>query len=429
MKAIITPSKNIPIPLNIPASKSILHRDLILAALSNGKSIIKNVTLNDDVLSTIKCLENLNVKITYQNHTIIVDSSNELKIINNEFFPKESGSTLRFMLPIIALFNEKCIFHLEGKLNSRPLDEYMRIFKENNCQLYYQTPSELVVKGPLKTNYFNLKGNITSQYISGLLMASTLIDDHVTIEVEKEIESLPYILLTINELKKFGLIIKTKETKTSIIYEKEKNQLLKSTNLTVETDYSQAAFFIGLGLINQPTLIKNLNQNSLQGDKKIIDFIEKLGGKITFEDDILITKSDKNIDDEIILDIKDTPDLGPILMAISAVRNHTTKLINTHRLIYKESNRSLAMQEELKKINSEIEVFENEIIIKGKKEINNKKIIFDSHNDHRIIMSLTVIATILKNEVEIDHIEAINKSYPTFFDDLRQIGIKITETE
>lgn len=430
MKVIIKPSKNNQLPINIPASKSILHRDLICAALSKSHSTIENVTLNDDVIATINCLKNLNVKINIKNNKIIIDSTDGLKIINEHFYPKESGSTLRFMIPIVGLFKEKCIFHLEGKLSSRPLDEYEKIFKENECKLYYQTENELVVQGKLKSNKFNLKGNVTSQYISGFLMASSIIDEDVTIEVEKEVESLPYILLTIGELGKFGLTIKAIENEKNITYIKEKNTRLEGKNIIVEGDYSQAAFFLGLGLINQPTSLINLNYNSLQGDKKMLSFIEQLGGKVIYNENNIISKYNQFPSEEIILDLKDTPDLGPILMALASIIPTTVKLINTHRLIYKESNRSAVMKKELEKINVSINVFDNEIIIKGLKNINlNDKITFDSHNDHRVVMSLAIIATIFKNDVEINNVEAINKSYPTFFDDLRQIGIKITEIE
>lgn len=426
MKVIISPSKNNQIPITIPSSKSLLHRDLILAAMAKGISTIHNVTLNDDVLATIRCLENLNVKINYHKNTLTIDSTSNLKIINNHFYPKESGSTLRFMIPIVGQFSEKCIFHLEGKLGTRPMDEYEKIFKENGCIFYYQNNSELVIQGPLKLKNYHLKGNITSQYISGLLMASTIIEDDVTIEVEKEIESLPYINLTIGELNKFGIKIEQIETFNSIIYHKKKNQNLKCQNMVVEGDYSQAAFFMALGLINQPTYINNLDDKSLQGDKKIIQFIERLGGKVTQENNLIKSEFVNLPNDIVTIDIKDTPDLGPILMAISSILPITTKLINTRRLIYKESNRSISMQEELKKIGSIIEVDENEIIIKGLKNISEtKKIIFDSHNDHRIVMSLAIIATIFKNDVEIINVEAINKSYTTFFDDLKKLGIKI----
>lgn len=430
MKATITPSKNNETEIKIPASKSLLHRDLICASLAKGTSIISNVDLNDDVLATINCLKNLGINITFENNTLIVVSKGKLSMSNNQFYPKESGSTLRFLIPIIGSLTNDAYFHLEGKLGSRPLNDYEKIFNENGAKLKYTNENLLYVRGPLYTTTFHLKGNVTSQYISGLLMASPLINDDVKVIVEKPVESLPYIHLTIGEMLKFGVKIETLESENEIVYYKKKDENYQSKNVTVEGDYSQAAFFLSLGMINNPVVLNNMIEKSLQGDAKIMEFINQFGGELKFIDGKLISYPFNINKKEITLDIKDTPDLGPILMGISAIIPTKTYLINTHRLIYKESNRSAAMQSELNKIGSKITVFDNEIIIEGI-DLTRKKqqeiLEFDSHNDHRIVMSLAIIATKLNyvEKIIINHVEAINKSYPKFFDDLQKVGIKV----
>lgn len=436
MKAIIIPSKNKnSAEIKIPASKSLLHRDLICASLSKGTSYIYNVTMNDDVIATIGCLRNLGVAIEIEGNTLKVNSSGKLKLEDNHFYPKESGSTLRFLIPIVGSLNEGGYFHLEGKLGKRPLDDYQKIFTENNAEFTYINNDLLYVKGPIRNREYHLKGNITSQYISGLLMASPLYDEEIRIIIDKPIESKPYVDLTIGELAKFGVEIETIENSKEVIYLKNKNQVYTKQNVTVEGDYSQAAFFLALGMINDTIALNNMPENSLQGDAKIIQFLNELGGKIEFSDNKLISwQANGDNDKNVLLDIKDTPDLGPILMAIAAIKPIETKLINTHRLIYKESNRSFAMQAELTKIGSTVKVFDNEIIIDGISLENRsyqKEIVFDSHNDHRIVMSLAIIATRLMfcEKIIINNVEAINKSYPNFFNDLQKVGIKVTLEE
>lgn len=436
MKAIIIPSKNKKnVEIEIPASKSLLHRDLICASLSKGISYIYNVTINDDVAATISCLRNLGISIEIEGKTLKVESSGKLKLENNQFYPKESGSTLRFLIPIVGSLNEGAYFHLEGKLGKRPLDEYQKIFIENKAEFKYIDNDLLYIKGPIKNNEFHLKGNITSQYISGLLMSSPLYDGDVKIIIDKPIESKPYVDLTIKELAKFGVEIEITENSNEIIYLKRKNQAYISENVIVEGDYSQAAFFLALGMINDTIILNNMTKNTLQGDAKIIQFLNEFGGKIEFYDNKLISECIADISEEnSILDIKDTPDLGPILMAVASIRGVKTKLINTHRLIYKESNRSFAMQKELEKIGATIKVLDNEIIIDGialENGVYQEEIEFDSHNDHRIVMSLAIIATKLTfcKRVIINDVEAINKSYPNFFNDLQKAGIKVTLEE
>ncbi len=433
MNVLITPTNNLARTIKIPASKSLLHRDLICASLAKGKSHIHNVTLNDDVNATISCLRNLGVKISIDNDILEVTRTEELKIVDPHFYPKESGSTLRFMIPIVGLLVGEAYFHLEGKLGKRPLADYQEIFEKNDCLFVKPTESELLINGPLSEKEFLLNGNVTSQYISGLLMASPLIEGLVKIHVTKPVESVPYITLTIEEMRKFGVEIEIIETKTEIIYQKKPGSYYKQTDVVVEGDFSQAAFFLGLGVINQPTYLINMNKKSFQGDAKILDFLIAMGANIAFEKETLVANAGtfkKKITD-VTLDLIDTPDLAPILMALAAITPRKTRLINTHRLIYKESNRSKAMQTELTKLGSKIEVFENEIIIEGialETLTKLKQIIFDSHHDHRVIMSLAIIATTFNPQIQvmITDIWAVSKSYPTFFDDLAALGIKFT---
>lgn len=437
MQITIKPSKNRFEQIAIPASKSLLHRDLICASLAKGKSTIYNVTLNDDVKATINCLKNLGVSIVQKNDTLEIDASKPLEIVYHDFYPKESGSTLRFMIPIVGFLDSVATFYLEGKLGNRPLDDYERIFHENHCLFQKPNENNLIVKGPLINNEFYLSGNITSQYISGLLMASVLKKEEVRIHVKKPVESLPYIDLTLGEMEKFGVKITIKETEEEIIYLKKANSYYQSREVSVEGDYSQAAFFLSLGLINQPVVLLNIEKNSLQGDKQILEFLKQLGGNIENSNNELIFAPKKINGEErasICLDLKDTPDLAPILMAVGAISNQKIILKNTHRLIYKESNRAKAMQEELSKIGSTITVFDNEIIIEGIKIADIapiSKIIFDSHHDHRVVMSLAIIATVLQpiEQITITNADAINKSYPTFFDDLTKLGIDLQREE
>jgi 3-phosphoshikimate 1-carboxyvinyltransferase len=243
--------------------------------------------------------------------------------------------------------------------------------------------------------------------------------------VLKPFESKTYVDLTIDMLSYFGFEFSVEENKTSVYYRLQKTPVrLHSYNeYKIEADYSSLAFLIALGVINNDIILRGVNQISLQADRKIIDILQRMGGKISFinKDELLIKKSTLV---PTIIDLKECPDLGPILMAVTSMIKGKTRFINTKRLAYKESDRAKAMKDELEKLGAKITIMDNEIIVEGVNELP-KGEIFESHNDHRVTMSLAIIATILKTPSYFKNTDCVKKSYPDFFTDLEKLGIGV----
>lgn len=414
MRAIIYPSKSTGV-VTIPTSKSVAHRLLICAALSNGESIISNVSMNNDIIATISCLNELGADIIVDGSTVIVKGIKETKK-EVELNAIESGSTLRFLIPLSSYLSKKVIFKGTKKLISRPLDIYQKLYGKDlvigDCCI--------TINNSLSKNYYEIDGSISSQFISGLLFYLPLIKNDSEIKIINEYESKSYVDLTIDALSKFGIEIKEKDHGRRLLI--KGNQTYISKNLSVEGDYSQAAFFLTLGAINNEITIKGLNESSKQGDKAIVNVLRNANVKMEIDNNgITVKKSEiKAID----VDLKDIPDLGPILSVLFSRANGKSRLYNAKRLRYKESDRILAIETELKKMGVEISSDENNIYINGVNKLISNDVI-NSHNDHRIFMAISILATISNAPVAISNYECINKSYPCFLDDLQRLGIKV----
>ena len=420
MKVKIKPGKNNENIINIPSSKSIAHRVIIGASLSEGVSNISNVNYSNDIIATINCMEKLGAKIALKDDSLIVEGINLLDINDKEIIDcNESGSTLRFLIPIFALTDKEVIFTGSKRLMERPLNVYKEIFDKQGLLFKYEDDG-LHIKGPLKSDDFIIDGSVSSQFITGLLYALPLLEDDSTLTILEPYESESYINLTVDALNKFNIDL---EKENNLFYKIKGSQKYKSNDCTIEGDFSQMSFFSALGQINSIVKIDGLNVNSKQGDKAIIDIIKNMNGNIE-EGNIYISKPSNLIGT--IVDLKDCPDLGPIVMALATQAKGDTHIINAGRLRIKESDRILAMETELKKLGCNITSSETEVFIKGKTKIKGGITLF-GHNDHRIVMALSILATIAENEIVIEDAHAITKSYPNFFKDLIKLGIEVEE--
>lgn len=410
MKAII---KNYDIQGNIslPASKSILHRALICASLASGTSKISNINLCNDIIDTINCIKALGAQININGNDIYVTG------INNDFFNvkanivtiNESASTLRFMIPIFALCNTNTIINASSSLLKRPLDIFSELFTMND--------NSLIINNHLQSKKYLIPGNVSSQFISGLLFALPLLEKDSIIEIEGELESKPYVDMTIQMLKTFGVFIQEMNGGYYI----SASQKYDCIDYIVESDYSQLAFYLALGSFN-PLTINNITINSIQGDKAIINILQAMNAKISIQGNNLITS--KSTLTTQVIDLKHCPDLGPVLIALASFIKGQTKFINIQRLRYKESNRIQAMIEELNKFSIKTWETDNELIIEGGNVLYTGEQL-QCHNDHRICMALVLMALLVKNTIVINDVECISKSYPQFFADLKQISCYI----
>ena len=386
--------------IKAPPSKSVAHRLLICAALSDGVSVISDLDFNDDITATIECLKGFGAEINISGSVATVkgiDFSKKLK--NVRVNCNESGSTLRFLIPLSTLVSEQTLFWGTERLISRPQSVYKAIFDEQGCCLETASKTSLKTSGKLKSGVFEMAGDVSSQFLTGLLFTLPLLNGDSEIRLTSELESAPYVDITIDVLSKFG--VKIEKISPQSFYIKG-NQTYEARELSVEGDWSNAAFLDAFNLLGGSGFVDGLSKRSLQGDKVYRDCFK-----------MLKTKS-------YVLDISDCPDLGPILITAAAICNGG-KLIGTKRLKIKESDRGASMQAELSKFGVNIIVNDDEIIIPDC-EISPPTEEIDCHNDHRIAMSFAVLCSktggVLKNA------QCVNKSYPRFFDDIKTLGIQ-----
>lgn len=396
--------------INAPPSKSLSHRAIICASLcSDGESSIDNVILSEDIKATIEGMRVLGAEIKIiekNNRTYCLEISRSNNTIENSCINcKESGSTLRFLIPLGLVLSEKCTFIGSGKLVERPLDVYYKIFEKQ--KISYQTSNGILplsVCGTLMSGDYEVLGNISSQFISGLLFALPLLDNGSKIKIIDNMESKGYVDLTLDILSKFNIHINNINYKELIIYN---NSKYKSTSYIVEGDFSQAAFFLVAHEIGNNVNCIGINEDSLQGDKEIIDIIERY-------------KIENN--DEIVIDASQIPDLVPILTVLASLKSgKTTRIIKAERLRIKESDRLKAIASEMNKLGANITELDDGLLIIGQDSLKGDATV-NSWNDHRIAMSLAIAATKCEHEIILVDYLSVNKSYPEFWNDYKSLG-------
>lgn len=419
MKTTINP-KSLKGSIKAPPSKSITHRALIAASLSEGWSKIENVLVSQDILATSGAMVDFGATINRHDTWVDIFSKGTLKQPSHPINCRESGSTLRFLAPFGALVKEPVVFNGEGKLKTRPMDDYFKIFEEQQVRFAYNEGLPLVVDGKLTAGKYKVKGNVSSQFISGLMLSLPLVEGDSEIIVTTPLESKGYTDLTIDVLNHFGVKIDRVDEQH---YKIKGNQKYIRADFAIEGDYSQAAFWIVAGLIGGHIQIDGLNMDSVQGDMKIIDIVKSMNGKVLVEGKSIIAERSETVGTTI--DGSQCPDLIPILTVLAALSNGKTKIINASRLRLKESDRLKAIATELNKLGAQIIEEEDGLTIFGREHLSGG--VVDSWNDHRIAMSLAIASIRCKESVTITNSHAIEKSYPHFFEDFRKLGGIIIE--
>lgn len=395
-----------------PPSKSAGHRSLICAALCSQEVKIYNCGESNDMTATVNALTALGSTVTRNGNTVLVTPlKRNNKNITINFL--ESGSTARFIIPIaLALGCENITFTGQGRLPERPFDTYCDIFDEFGIE-YSSRKLPMTVSGALKSGTYRLPGNISSQFISGLLLALSIIPGESTIELTSVLESKPYVDMTVNELKAFGADIKETD-KGYLVMGKDH---LIATDRTVEGDWSQAAFFLVAGAINGDITVKGLDMNSLQGDKAILDTLKDFGAYIELLSDGARVKKSQLYG--ITIDASQIPDLVPVLAVAAALAKGTTVIKNAERLKIKESDRLFETAARLQAFGIDAKETADGLIIKGSAPHGAD---ITSANDHRIVMAFSVLSSVAEGVSTISDPLAINKSYPKFFEDFLSVG-------
>jgi len=415
-------------------SKSDAHRLLICAALVGSKAD-KNQVYNktfitcpqrsEDIDATIRCLESLGANIRFENDKIIVTSINrfEERDLNRLYTLNcgESGATLRFLLPVCGALGYNVSFEMSGRLPSRPLSDLYNEMMSHGCRLSAPGSSPLTCEGQLTDGTYILPGNITSQFISGLLFALPLLSGESIIQIDGVLESRPYIDMTLDALRSFGItIIERKQ----LFYIPGYQTFCSPQTVHVEGDWSNAAFWLSAGAIGKnfdssagAVTCTGLKLNSRQGDKAIVDLLKRFGANVVCENDSVTVSTGKlkGID----IDASDIPDLVPVLAAVATISEGKTIIYNAGRLRMKESDRLNTVATTLSTLGADITETEDGLEIIGKKVLTGGEI--KSFGDHRIAMTAAVVSAACAENVIIRDAEAVKKSYPGFFNDFNDI--------
>lgn len=414
--------------VNIPPSKSISHRAIISASLSNGKSEISNVAFSDDIIATLEAMKSLGVEVldikeeTSHTSKVTINGTDNLKLINNTIDCFESGSTIRFLIPLVTLPGEEVTVTGRGRLVERPMETYYDIFDKQNIK-YKTTDGKLpvTIEGKLKPEIFEMRGDISSQFITGLLFTLPLLDGDSKIVITTELESKGYVDLTLDMLKKFDVEIENNNYKEFIV---KGNQKYSAHDYKVEGDYSQVAFWIIAGVLNGEIKCNDLDLGSLQGDKVVLDIVKEMGGDLEAKDDYVIAKKSKT--KGTVIDASECPDIIPILSVLAAVSEGETRVINGKRLRIKESDRLNSTATIINDMGGNVKELEDGLIIKGVEKLKGG-VTIDTYGDHRIAMALGVASSVCEEPIVITNSHVVSKSYPNFWEDFTKIGGKINE--
>lgn len=379
-----------------PPSKSAAHRALICSFLAGGGSVSPIINSKD-----------------MQATTGVIDA---LKRGDSTLNCIESGSTLRFMIPVAASLGKNVTFTGEGRLPERPVGEYLEILPKHNVKVESNGFLPLSISGKLTNGTYEAAGDVSSQYITGLLLALANVDGDSAVILTTKLQSKPYVDMTVKVMADYGVDVK----ETEFGYLIHGNQQFKKLDYTVEGDWSQAAFFLVAGAIGGNITVNGLDMNSTQGDKEIVNVIRNFGGNITVDDNEIRCFGGELKGTEI--DASDIPDLVPIIAVLAAFAKGKTVIKGAERLRYKESDRIESVVQNLKLLGAQVQETTDGMIINGGKKLNSAKL--KGFNDHRIVMAFSVAGLYIDGTVEIDDAESINKSYPSFFEDYNRLGGK-----
>ena len=401
------------------ASKSVAHRLLICAAFADAPTRIRCDETNNDIEATAACLSALGARIARNAPYYEVTPIERENIVKGAILPcGESGSTLRFLLPVAAALGAECSFELRGRLPERPLSPLREELEAHGISLYGK--ETLKISGKLTGNDYFIDGNVSSQFVSGLLFALTLIDGECRLTVNNKLESAPYVDITCGALALFSAPVK----KDGNVYTVgAKNALISPNSIEVEGDWSNAAFPLALGVLGGKTEVCGLLPDSSQGDRAVVDILRAFGADITYSQESASYVAKKSALCGIDIDASQIPDLVPILATVASVAKGQTRIYGAARLRLKESDRLASVCEMLGALGANISQSTDGLIITGVELLSGGNT--DSFNDHRIAMSAAVASAVCSGEVSITRANAVEKSYPDFWNDMLKLGMKV----
>lgn len=399
-------------------SKSLLHRAIILSGIAKDReTILEQVnTISEDIEATLTCIEKLGAKTKVGGESIRITSIGNIEKSKVELHCKESGTTLRLLLPLVSTFSKEATVDCSEGLRKRPIKELIETLEESG--LYLEGKEfPINISGNVNSDFFRISGDISSQYVSGLLLLSSLLDQKSLIYLTTKLESRAYVNITIKVLRDFGIIVNELEEGVFEIYG-GRDKIVPPKEYQIEGDWSNAAFFLVGGCLGDSIKMSGLNLESSQGDKKIVEILKKAGAILTCSDDCI--SSNRSHLNSFEVDFSETPDLFPILSVVAALSEGQSILKGGERLKLKESNRIESTFQMLKSLGADVKKREDGLIIQGKEILDGG--IVNSFNDHRIVMSATMASIKCREPVSIVNAGAVKKSYPNFFEDFKKVG-------
>ena len=404
--------------LAAPPSKSMAHRAVLCAALADGESRLTGLAHSQDIDATLGAAAALGAQVEAGESWARIAGAAPLQAPAAPVDCCESGSTLRFLIPLAALTGRPVAFTGRGRLMQRPQSVYQELFASQGLR-FGQEGDTLTVAGPLRPGCFSLAGDVSSQFISGLLFALPLLDGDSRLRLKPPVESRSYIEMTRAAQSRFGVASAWLDEYTLAV---PGGQAYRPRDMAIEGDWSQAAFPAALGVLAGDVTVTGLEPGTLQGDAVILDILRRCGGRaeavpggVRFQKSALHGTK---------IDLADCPDLGPILMALGLLCEGETLITNAGRLRLKESDRIAAMEQELRKLGGRIESDGGTVTVR-RSALHAPAGPLWGHNDHRVVMSLTVLAAAAGLPVQIDGAEAVAKSWPGFFAAVRQLGVEV----
>ena len=416
----IQPPARIGGTVSAPPSKSMAHRAVLCSALAKGTSHIENLEFSKDISATLAAAGQLCARVESGPADVLVEGLGHFRPVFGPVDCCESGSTLRFLIPLASLTGQSITFVGRGRLMERPQSVYEALYREQNLH-FEQANGQLTVAGSLRSGEYTLAGNVSSQFISGLLFALPLLAGDSTLHLIPPVESRSYIEMTRAAQAAFGVTSHWLDDTTLCI---PGGQQYHPRDYIVEGDYSQAAFLAVLGAVKGGITLTGLAAETLQGDAAILDILRRCGAKFTRTEAGLVFEqaSLHGVD----IDLADCPDLGPVLMVLGLLCEGTTVIRNAERLRIKESDRIAAMEAELRACGGVLSSEGGTITVQGcKPRLHAPEAPLSGHNDHRVVMSLTVLALAADIPLAINEAEAVQKSWPHFFDALKPLGVEV----
>lgn len=405
-----------------PASKSCMQRACAAALLHHGRTVIHNPGTSNDDKAAIDIIQKLGVNVSFEEGKMIVHSSG-INPVSDEINCGEAGLSIRMFTPIVACISKEVTIKGEGSLKTRPMNFFDEILpdigvtiKSNDGKL------PLRIKGPIIPKTITVDGSLSSQFLTGLLMAySYLGANEVSINVI-DLKSKPYIDLTLNVMKHFGMLVPTNIDYKEFVFSSNYNQANKQEVIyQVEGDWSGASFLLVAGAISGNISVSGLDLNSTQADKAIIGALKDCGCKLEAKDDVILVSSTDL--ESFTFNATECPDLFPPLVALASFCKGQTLIKGVSRLKHKESDRAATLQQEFGKLGVKIDIKDDFMMVHGVEKVNAAQV--HSHHDHRIAMACAIAGLRADGSVEIECAEAIDKSYPNFYNDLISLGVTI----